>query len=81
MTSPLVRTARLAEAYRRYLKSANTPRFASEVDEHYSSSTLAQLLHRGDVELRRAAALSLGTLGDHRSIEPLGRALADPDLA
>jgi tetratricopeptide (TPR) repeat protein len=79
VTSPLVRTTRLAEAYRRYLSSANSPRFASEVDEHYSGSTLTTLLSRGDVELRRAAALSLGMLGDHSCIEPLGRALADSD--
>lgn len=79
MTTPLLRTTRLAAAYRRFLGSADSPRFASEVDEFYGSSTLASLLCRGDVELRRAAALSLGMLGDHRSIEPLGRALSDPD--
>lgn len=79
MTSPLVRTTRLATAYRRYLSSADSPHFASEVDEYYCSSTLAMLLHRGDVEMRRAAALALGMLGDHASIEPLGRALSDND--
>ncbi len=79
MPSPLVRTTRLAAAYRRYLSSADSPRFASEVDEHYNRATLASLLRRGDVEMRRAAALSLGMLGGRCSIEPLGRALADPD--
>ncbi len=79
MTSPLVRTTRLATAYRRYLASADSPRFASEVDEFYSCPTLATLLHRGDVEMRRAAALSLGMLGSNSSIEPLGRALCDTD--
>lgn len=79
VNTPLVRTTRLATAYRRYLGSADSPRFAAEVDEHYCSSTLASLLRRGDVELRRAAALSLGMVGDHASIEPLGRALADDD--
>lgn len=79
MTSPLVRTTRLATAYRRYLTSADSPQFASEVDEFYCCSTLATLLARGDVEMRRAAALALGMLGDHSSIEPLGRALSDTD--
>ncbi len=79
MHSPLVRTTRLAAAYRRYLATADSPRFASEVDEHYSRATLASLVARGDVEMRRAAALSLGMLGGRCSIEPLGRALADPD--
>ncbi|WP_231741946.1 tetratricopeptide repeat protein [Stieleria varia] len=79
MTSPLVRTTRLAAAYRRYLASADAPQFAAEVDEHYAASTLATLLNRGEVELRRAAALSLGMLGNVNSIEPLGRALCDDD--
>lgn len=79
MTSPLVRTTRLADAYRRYLRSADSPGFAAEVDESYSRSTLVALLDRGDVELRRASALSLGVLGDQMSIEALGRALSDVD--
>ena len=79
MNSPLVRATRLAVAYRRYLQTADSPRFASEVDDFYCSSTLCSLLCRGDVELRRAAALSLGMLGDHAAIEPLGRALSDSD--
>lgn len=79
MTSPLVRTTRLTAAYRRYLASADAPNFASEVDSFYDSSTLEKLLHRGDVEMRRAAALALGMLGDHSSIESLGRALSDRD--
>ncbi len=79
MTSPLVRTTRLADAYRRYLRSADSPSFASEVDESYSPATLVALLRRSDVELRRASALALGVLGDRGSIEALGRALSDPD--
>lgn len=79
MTTPLVRTTRLTVAYRRYLTSANSPQFAAEVDQYYSPATLASLLHRGDVEMRRAAALSLGMLGDRFSIDALGHALADPD--
>ena len=79
MASPLVRTTRLAAAYRRYLASADAPRFAAEVDEFYSGSTLTTLLGRGDVETRRAAALSLGMLGDRMAVESLGRALADSD--
>lgn len=79
MTSPLVRTTRLATAYRRLLASSDAPQYAAEVDEHYSPNTLATLLVRGDVELRRAAAMALGLLGNRRSIEPLGRALRDTD--
>ena len=79
MTSPLVRTTRLADAYRRYLRTADSASFASEVDDSYSRSTLVNLLQRGDVELRRASALALGMLGDKISIEALGRSLSDTD--
>lgn len=79
MTSPLVRTTRLAAAYRRFLDSADAPRFATDVDEHYSRATLMTLLSRGDVEMRRAAAMSLGMLGDRSTVETLGRALSDSD--
>lgn len=79
VSSPLVRTTRLADAYRRYLSTADSPRFASDVDRHYSSQTLCSLLGRGDVEMRRAAALALGMLGDRGSIETVGRALGDID--
>ncbi|MEM9825136.1 MAG: HEAT repeat domain-containing protein [Planctomycetota bacterium] len=79
MSTPLVRTTRLATAYRRYLSTADGVEFATAVAESYSPATLAHLLSRGDVELRRAAALALGTVGQRSSIDPLGRALADPD--
>ena len=79
VTSPALRSNRLATAFRRYLSSADAPAFADEVDEHYSQLTLATLLKRGQVETRRAAALALGMLGDHQSISPLARSLNDID--
>lgn len=79
MTAPLVHSTRLASAYRRYLTTADSIGFASEVEAGYSPATLSRLLAVGDVQLRRAAALALATLGDRRSIDPLGRALSDED--
>lgn len=79
MTAPVLRTARLVTAYRRYLTTADSPRFAAEVGRYYATATLARLLNCGSVELRRAASLALGVLGDHDSIEPLGRRLGDAD--
>ena len=79
MTSPALRSNRLATAYRRYLSSADAPAFACEVDDHYTQVTLVSLLQRGEVETRRAAALALGMLGDHLSISPLARCLVDLD--
>ncbi len=69
----------MAAAFRRYLSTADSPRFASEVDEYYSGQTLCTLLRHGDVEHRRAAALALGMLGEGDLIESVGRALADED--
>jgi len=79
VSAPLVHTTRLVSAYRRYLDSADAHHFASEVNRWYTSSTLCALLGRSDVEQRRAAALALGTLGDRRCIDRLGRALSDTD--
>jgi tetratricopeptide (TPR) repeat protein len=61
------------------LLTADTPRFSAEVEQHYASATLVRLLGDGGVELRRAASLALGILGDADAIEPLGRRLGDPD--
>lgn len=79
MTNPALRTSRLVSGYRRYLASADTLRFAQQVSECYLPSTLAKLLRLGDIEVRRAAALALGIVGDSSVIEPLGRALGDCD--
>jgi hypothetical protein len=69
----------LVSAYRRYLSSADTPKFCDEVGRYYSTSTLNRLLAVGGIELRRAASLALGVLGDGESLEPLGRRLCDSD--
>lgn len=79
MTSPALRSNRLATAYRRYLSSAEVAMFAWEVDEHYSQFTLLTLLTRGESETRRAAAMALGILGNRESISSLARALNDAD--
>lgn len=79
MTTPLVRTTRLVAAYRRYLSNADSPQYAGDVNRYYSTSTLLAILSRGDIEMRRAASMALGMLGDHGAIESLGRALADSD--
>lgn len=79
MTAPVLRSARLVSAYRRYLSSSDTPRFSVEVGRYYATSTLVRLLSMGGVEMRRAASLALGMLGDSEAVEPLGRRLSDLD--
>jgi len=79
VTTPQFHSTRLVAAYRRYLNDGNAPRYAAAVDQFYWPDTLVTILRRGGVEMRRAAALVLGMVGDHLAIEPLGRALSDPD--
>ncbi|MEM1228465.1 MAG: HEAT repeat domain-containing protein [Planctomycetota bacterium] len=79
MTQPLVHTTRLVAAYRRFLQSTDSPRFAEEVNRWYSPATLLALLSRGETEQRRAAAMAMNTLGDRRFVDTLGRALSDSD--
>jgi tetratricopeptide (TPR) repeat protein len=61
------------------LSNADSPQYAGDVNRYYSTSTLLAILSRGDIEMRRAASMALGMLGDHGAIESLGRALADSD--
>jgi tetratricopeptide (TPR) repeat protein len=77
--NPPGHTTRLVAAYRCYLSDGNSPRYAAAVNRFYWNNSLLAILARGDIEMRRAAALALGMLGDHAAIEPLGRALSDPD--
>ncbi|MEM6689270.1 MAG: HEAT repeat domain-containing protein [Planctomycetota bacterium] len=79
MTAIPLRITRLTAAYRRFLDDQHAPNFAADVASSYQTTTLISLLRRGDVHHRRASALALGLLGDRRCIEPLGRALSDPD--
>ena len=79
VNDPALRTSRLVASYRRYLASADTLRFAQQLSDAYTPSTLAKLLSLGGVEVRRAASLALGIIGDSTVVESLGRALSDSD--
>ena len=79
VSSPALKSNRLATAYRRYLSTSDSAAFAWDVDDHYSQVTLLTLLNRGELETRRAAALALGILGNQQAVSPLARALNDSD--
>ena len=79
MPSPVVHTARIVAAYRRYLASADSLRYAQQVNAFYTPSTLCKLLRFGNTEMRRATSLALGIASHSAAIEPLGRSLADAD--
>lgn len=79
MSKPLVRSPLLITAYRNYLHSTDAVGFAEAVESSYTVSTLVRLLSHGDTELRCAAALALGTLGNGSILDDIGRALSDSD--
>lgn len=73
------RIALLGAIYDDYLKHHDTARFVAEVTARYTQGTLQRLLAHPSSELRRAAALALGYVGDYASNAALGRALNDRD--
>jgi tetratricopeptide (TPR) repeat protein len=73
------RTALLGAFYEDYLKHLDTARFVADVNSRYMQGTLQRLLEHPLCELRRAAALALGYVGDYASNGALGRALNDRD--
>lgn len=81
MSRNLRRTALLSALYEEYLRHHDTARFVAEVNQHYTQGTLQRLLCHGSGEIRRAAALALGYLGDYESNAALGKALSDADPA
>jgi tetratricopeptide (TPR) repeat protein len=65
--------------YDDYLEDGDVERFVHRTAELYMQGTLCRLLKHGEARVRRAAALSLGFLGDYRANAALGEALKDPD--
>lgn len=74
------RTPLLLDFYRRYLDgTAEISSFIKEVRSVYSAGTLERLLASPSVEVRRAAVLALGQIGDFRSNKILAASLRDSD--
>ncbi len=70
---------RLVYWYRRFLDDGNSAAFVSLVATRFTLSTLHRLTTGTDHEVRRAAVLALGMLGNHGSISVVGRCLCDKD--
>jgi tetratricopeptide (TPR) repeat protein len=69
----------LIRAFQGYLKELDTASFMMAIAPRYSLGTLARLASSRDVPCRRAAAFSLGLLGNVKTVELLGPMLADED--
>jgi tetratricopeptide (TPR) repeat protein len=70
---------RLLRFYRDYLDRPDCSAYASRVGDCYTEGTLQRLASHPRCEIRRAAVLALGCLGDYDSNPFLGTALIDDD--
>jgi tetratricopeptide (TPR) repeat protein len=70
----------LLTLYQQYLDNQDTTGFLRDVSRHYLVGSLQRLLASHPTrEVRRAAALAIGFLGDYESNHTVGRALSDDD--
>lgn len=79
MSTNSPRTPFLLVLYQQYLDRQDSAEFAGKASKCYTSGTLQRLTRHASREIRRAAALALGFLGDYDSNHALGCALLDPD--
>jgi tetratricopeptide (TPR) repeat protein len=73
------REPRLLKLYQDYLDRPDCGAFASRAADCYTAGTLQRLASHPRREIRRAAVLALGCLGDYESHPCLGAALLDDD--
>jgi len=73
------RTPFLSRLYRRYLNNQDAAGFISKVSRRYTPGTLQRLVYNHNREVRRAAVLALGFIGDYSANHSMGRALMDDD--
>jgi tetratricopeptide (TPR) repeat protein len=73
------RQPRLFAFYQDYLDRPDCRAFASRVSDFYVAGTLQRLADHPRREIRRAAVLALGCLGDYDTNATLGTALLDED--
>jgi tetratricopeptide (TPR) repeat protein len=65
--------------YQQYLDRQDSAAFVSKVSQCYTPGSLERLATHSHHEVRRAAVLALGFVGDYESNHALGRALLDDD--
>jgi len=74
-----MRTPLLSTLYRQYLDDQDVTGFVDQVSRCYTSGTLQRLARHDQREIRRAAVLAMGFIGDYTANHPMGRALLDED--
>jgi tetratricopeptide (TPR) repeat protein len=78
-TDPATRPPFLLVLYQQYLTHQDSACFVREVSCLYTTGTLQRLARHACREVRRAAVLSLGFVGDYGANHTLGCALLDDD--
>ena len=73
------RTPLLLALYREYLDHQDSTALAEQVSRRYAPGTLQRLAESQNRQVRRAAVLALGLIGDYAANHTLGRALMDSD--
>ena len=79
MSSKKRRMPFLSTLYRQYLDVQDSAGFISKVSQLYTPATLERLACNPHREVRRAAVLALGLIGDYSANHTMGRALLDDD--
>ena len=79
VSSDHVRPPFLLVLYRQYLDHQDSAEFIRRVSQSYASGTLQRLARHPTREVRRAAVLALGFLGDYDANHTMGCALLDDD--
>jgi len=74
-----IRMPLILELYEKYLDNQDSVAFVNQVSQQYAQGTLQRLALSGLREIRRAAVLAIGFLGDYESNHTLGRAMLDED--
>jgi len=69
----------LALLYRQYLDRQDSATFISRLSQTYTQGTLERLAQHVLAEIRRAAVLALGFVGDYEANHVMGLALVDKD--
>ncbi len=79
MSSDPIRSPHLLDLYEKYLDNQDSAGYVKQVSTLYTQGTLERLARHPFREVRRAAILALGFLGDYQSNHTMGRALLDDD--
>ena len=74
-----IRSPHLLDLYEKYLDNQDSAGYIRQVSVRYTQGTLQRLARHQFREVRRAAVLALGFLGDYHCNHTMGRSLLDDD--